>query len=56
MSKKIGVFIYTGDGIKEAVDVDKLVELATGELGAAVAKTHGDLYSPEGVQMVKQDV
>ncbi len=56
MSKKIGVYIFTGDGIKEAVDVDKLVELATGELGAAVAKTHDNLYSPEGVQMVKQDV
>ncbi len=56
MSKNIGVYIYTGDGIGEAVDVDKLVELATGELGAKVAKTHADLYSPEGVAMVKQDV
>ncbi|OCC14995.1 Adenylylsulfate reductase-associated electron transfer protein QmoB [Dissulfuribacter thermophilus] len=56
MSKKIGVYIYTGDGIKEAIDVDKLVELATGELGATVAKTHENLYSPDGVAMVKQDV
>ncbi|NDY42889.1 FAD-dependent oxidoreductase [Dissulfurirhabdus thermomarina] len=56
MSKKIGLYIYTGDGIADAVDVDKLVELATGDLGVAVAKAHPDLYGPEGVAMVKQDV
>ncbi len=56
MSKKIGLYIYTGDGIGDAVDVDKLVELATGELGVAVAKTHDNLYSPDGVAMVKGDV
>ncbi len=56
MSKKIGVYIYTGDGIGEAVDVEKLLELATGDLGVAVAKSHDNLYSPDGVAMVKADV
>lgn len=56
MSTKIGLYIYTGDGIAEAVDVDKLVELASGDLGVPVVKTHADLYSPEGGAMVKQDV
>ncbi len=56
MSKKIGLYIYTGDGIKDAVDVDKLVELATGDLGCAVVKTSDDLYSAEGAAMVKADI
>ncbi len=56
MSKKIGLYIHTGDGIGEALDIDKLVELATGGLGVDVVKTHNDLYSPEGAAMVKQDV
>ncbi len=56
MSKKIGLYIYTGDGIGEAVDVDKLIELATGELGVTVAKSHDNLYSSDGVAMVKADV
>jgi quinone-modifying oxidoreductase subunit QmoB len=55
MSKKIGLYIYTGDGISEALDVDKLVELASG-LGVPVVKTHSDLYSPEGAAMVKKDI
>ncbi len=55
MSKKIGVYIFTGDGIADAIDVDKLVELATGELGCALAKTHPDLFSPEGLAMIKAD-
>ncbi len=56
MSKKIGLYIYTGDGIADAIDVNKLVELATGELNVPVVKTHDNLYSPEGAQMVKADV
>ncbi len=56
MSKKIGLYIYTGDGIGEAVDVDKLLELATSEMGVAVAKKHDDLYGAEGLAMIKSDV
>ena len=56
MSKKIGLYIYTGDGIGDAIDVDKLIELATGELGVAVAKKHDDLYSEEGLAMIKSDI
>ncbi|MCK4426813.1 MAG: CoB--CoM heterodisulfide reductase iron-sulfur subunit A family protein, partial [Deltaproteobacteria bacterium] len=55
MSKKVGCYIYTGDGIAEALDIDKLVEVATG-LGLEIVRTHADLYSPEGVAMVKQDI
>ena len=55
MAKKIGCYIYTGDGIGEALDIDKLVEVATG-LGLEIVRTHADLYSPEGAAMVKQDI
>jgi len=56
MSKKKGLYIYTGDGISEVIDIDKLVELASGDLGVDVVKTHDDLYSPSGVEMVKKDI
>ena len=55
MAKKIGCYIYTGDGIGEALDIDKLVEVATGA-GLEIVRTHADLYSPEGAAMVKQDI
>ena len=56
MSRKIGLYIYTGDGIAEAIDVEKLVELATGDLGLEIVKTHEDLYSKEGAAAVKADI
>ncbi len=56
MSKKVGLYIYTGDGIAEALDIDDLVKLATDDLGLEIVRTHSDLYSPEGIAMVKQDV
>jgi len=55
MAKKVGCYIYTGDGIGEALDIDKLVEVATGA-GLEIVRTHADLYSPEGAAMVKQDI
>ena len=39
MAERIGVFVCTGYGIAEALDVDALVELATGECGAAFCRT-----------------
>jgi quinone-modifying oxidoreductase subunit QmoB len=55
MSKKVGLYIYTGDGIAEALDIDKLVEAGKG-LGLDIVRTHDDLYSPDGAAMVKQDI
>jgi quinone-modifying oxidoreductase subunit QmoB len=52
---KVGLYIYTGDGIGEALDIAALTNLAQKE-GAAIVKTHDDLYSPAGIQMVKDDV
>ncbi len=55
MASKIGFYIYTGDGIGDALDVEGLIKAAT-TAGAAVCKAHADLYSPEGVAEVKQDI
>ena len=53
MEKKYCVYICKGCGIKEALDVDKLS-------GAAKKvqnfKMHDVLCSPEGVQLIKDDM
>lgn len=56
MEKKIGCYICKGCDIGQSIEVDKLVELATGECKAAVAKTHDCLCSPEGVDFIKSDI
>src|SRR5512143_1731450 len=53
MEKKFGVYICKGCGIKEAMDVEKVA-------GAAKKvqnyKFHDALCSPEGVQLIKDDM
>ena len=39
MDDKVGVFICTGYGIAEALDVDALCEVATGEFSVPFCKT-----------------
>ncbi|MGB9713249.1 MAG: FAD-dependent oxidoreductase [Dissulfurimicrobium sp.] len=56
MANKIGLYIYTGDGIADAIDVERLVKLASGELNVPIVRTHADLYSPDGVAMVEKDI
>ena len=56
MEKKIAVYICSGCGIGDALDIDKLSELATGECGAAICKTHATLCSPEGAKLIKDDI
>jgi quinone-modifying oxidoreductase subunit QmoB len=56
MDKKIGVYICTGCGIGEALDVDQLSTVATSECKAALCKNHSSLCAPEGVQMIKDDI
>jgi len=52
---KIGVFLCSGCGIGDAIDVDDLMEVA-GEAGAAVCKKHACLCDPEGVELIKTDI
>ncbi len=55
MDTKIGVYICKGCDIGKTFDVDKVLEAAT-EKGAAVSKAHDALCSPEGVQIIRDDV
>lgn len=52
MAKKPSVFICSGCGIGEALDVGRLRALAEGELGAAAVAVHPHLCGPEGVGLI----
>ena len=56
MEKKIGVYICTGCDIDKAVDAEAMEKVATGEMKAAVCKTHNFLCSQAGVQVLKDDL
>ncbi|SFM96933.1 FAD-dependent oxidoreductase [Thermodesulforhabdus norvegica] len=56
MEKKIGVYICEGCGIGEALDLEALSEVATGEFGVAVCRKHAFLCGEEGVQIIKSDI
>jgi quinone-modifying oxidoreductase subunit QmoB len=56
MDKKIAVYICTGCGIGEALNIEQLNKVATSECKAAVCRNHGNLCSPAGVQVIKDDI
>jgi len=56
MDKKIAVYICTGCGIGDALDIDQLSGVASSECKAPVVKTHPNLCSSEGVQLIKDDI
>lgn len=55
MEKKIGVYICSGCGIGEALNIEQLAGIA-GEYNAAVCRNHAVLCSKEGVQLIKSDM
>jgi quinone-modifying oxidoreductase subunit QmoB len=57
MDKKFGVYICKGCGIGDSVDIEKLVKAAkTGAIKEEQIKTHDILCSPEGLQIIKNDI
>ena len=56
MAEKIGCFVCTGCGIGEALDTDKLLEIATSEKGAALAKSHPALCKTEGLELLRSEI
>jgi quinone-modifying oxidoreductase subunit QmoB len=54
MDKKLAVYICTGCGIGEALDIEKLQKKIPPKI--TVQKTHPFLCSPEGVEVIKQDI
>jgi quinone-modifying oxidoreductase, subunit QmoB len=56
MDKKLGVYICTGCGIGDSLDIDALKKVGSKEFKAPVCKTHSWLCGTEGVEMIKADV
>jgi quinone-modifying oxidoreductase subunit QmoB len=56
MDKKVGVYICTGCGIGDALDVDALSKVATKEYKVPVCKNHSFLCGSEGVELIKKDI
>ena len=56
MDKKLGVYICTGCGIGDSLDIEALKKVATKEFKAPVCKTHSWLCGSEGVEMIKADI
>ncbi|MBI5814133.1 MAG: hydrogenase iron-sulfur subunit [Nitrospinae bacterium] len=54
--KKTGVYICSGCGIGEALDVAALEKTATGEMKAPVCKVHPFLCDGAGAQLIKNDI
>lgn len=56
MEKKLAVYICTGCGIGEGLNVDALLQVATKEYKVPVGQSHPCLCSPEGVNLIKRDL
>ena len=56
MDKKTAVYICTGCGIGEAIDAEKLSEVANDEYSPALCKSHPFLCGPEGIEIIRKDI
>jgi len=56
MEKKIAVYICTGCGIGDALDIDQLSKVVTEEKGVPICKNHPNLCSKEGAGIIKSDI
>lgn len=55
MEKKCGVYICTGCDIGGSLDIEKLSQVA-GKSKVPICKTHPIMCSPDGVELIKQDI
>jgi quinone-modifying oxidoreductase subunit QmoB len=55
MEKKYGVYICTGCDIGKSLDIEKLAGVAA-KSKVSICKNHPILCSPEGVELIKQDI
>ncbi len=53
---KIGVYLCSGCGIGDAIDVDATAAIATDEMKAPLCKQHEALCSAEGVKLIADDL
>ena len=56
MEKKIAVYICTGCGIGDALDIDALSKVASKEYKADICKTDAFLCGKSGIELIKQDI
>jgi len=56
MEKKTAVYICTGCGIGDAVDIDALSQVATDEFSAPICRQNPFYCSQEGVSEIKKDI
>src|SRR4030043_1122556 len=57
MEKKYGVYFCKGCGIGDSVDIEKLAKAAkTGPVKEENIKTHDIMCSPEGLQLIRNDI
>ena len=56
MDKNIGLYICTGCGIGDALDIDPIAEVASDDCSISNCKEHACLCGPEGVDLIKQDI
>ncbi len=55
MDKKTGVYICTGCGIGDALDIEQLKENGTEDFTISQCKDHPFLCGPEGLDLIKRD-
>lgn len=56
MEKKYGVYICKGCGIGDAVDTERLSNIATKDMKMPFCRTHDILCNPNGIQLIKEDI
>jgi quinone-modifying oxidoreductase subunit QmoB len=56
MEKKIAVYVCTGCGIGDALDIEQLGKVATEEGNVPILKDHPNLCSQEGVALIRSDI
>jgi quinone-modifying oxidoreductase, subunit QmoB len=56
MAEKFGVFICSGCGIGDALDVEGLCGIATKDGKAAICKSHAALCGEEGLALINSDI
>ncbi len=56
MDKKTALYICTGCGIGDALDVEKLSAIATDDYSVPICKSNPFLCGSDGVELIKQDI
>ena len=56
MEKKTAVYVCSGCGIGDALNIDQLMNVATEEKSVPICRTDANLCSQEGAAMIKEDI